>query len=87
MTVGTQLFHVSAHVHTKALRRRQPSCSTHGETECFFFLQRTDGCQEYLLPQNDTVLINLTHRVTELTPQALLLYSDAKSDLWNLKCD
>lgn len=53
----------------------------------FFFLPRTDGCQEYLLPQNDTVLMNLTHRVTELTPQALLLYSDAKSDLWNLRCD
>lgn len=48
-----------------------------------FLFQRTDGCQEYLLPQNDTLLINLNLRVAELTPRALLLYSDAKSDLWN----
>lgn len=83
MTVGTQLFHVSAHAHTWALRR-QPSCSARSRKNPHSVSLRTDGCQEYLLHQNHTVLINLTHKVTELTPQALLLYSEwlVEFEMW-----
>lgn len=64
--------------HTQGLGIELHSCSTQSEKHTVFLFRWTDGCREYTLPQNDAVLINLTYRVTELTPQAALLCFGSK---------
>lgn len=68
------------HTHWDTCKASGVNCTAaaHTQRNRLLFFQRTDGCQEYTLPQNDAVLINLTYRVTELTPQAVLLYFGGK---------